>query len=199
MNTLTAEVTGSSDSGKVYLFDRFGNFEYLIYDFSANIGDTLAVSYSTSPNSYIGGGGCCLEVNVTVDSTDYIFYASALRKILYLHSFPSLSLNFVWIEGIGGPGGFVSTLRNDYLNPSYFICMSTGGDQLWPSYEPSTICDTSLPVWGIYSDASVASDLYLSPNPAQDQVKTKLRNDEFISGSNQTLQYGGGVCRISMK
>jgi hypothetical protein len=106
-----------------------------------------------------------------VDSTDNIFYASALRKVLYLHSFPYLSLNFIWIEGIGGPGGFVSTLRNDYLNPSYFICMSAGGDQLWPSYEPSTICDTSLPVFGIHSDASVASDLYLSPNPAQDQVK----------------------------
>jgi hypothetical protein len=57
----------STDSGKVYFQSKGINYEVLIYDFSANVGDTFAVTTSITPNSYIGGWGGEVWTDVTVD------------------------------------------------------------------------------------------------------------------------------------
>lgn len=93
----------SEDSVKQQVFMRilapgFERFEYLIYDFSLEIGETITVTNPIAP----------VEMNpgvYTVDSVHFNLFENIERKVLYL-SGPNPNLGVynqaVWVEGIGG-------------------------------------------------------------------------------------------------
>ena len=75
---------------KIYLIDTISNTTFLLYDFSANVGDTLNSIYNVG---YLD--------TVVVDSINYISINTILRKHLYVHSKNNANLSRTWIEGIG--------------------------------------------------------------------------------------------------
>lgn len=75
---------------KIYTIDTISNTTFLLYDFSANVGDTINSVYNVG---YLD--------TVVVDSINYISINTILRKHIYVHSKNNVNLSKTWIEGIG--------------------------------------------------------------------------------------------------
>jgi hypothetical protein len=90
--------------GKIYYHDSLAATTYLIYDYSAQQGDTVNV-WATN------GGGDFYFWPQIVDTIDIVHFAGAERRRLWIRTvgIGSSGLNS-WIEGIGGTGGLFSTV-----------------------------------------------------------------------------------------
>ena len=79
-----------TNARKIYTIDTISNTTYLLYDFSANVGDTINSIYNLG-----------FLDSVVVDSINYITINTILRKHIYVHSKNNANLSKTWIEGIG--------------------------------------------------------------------------------------------------
>jgi len=74
----------------IFTIDTITNTTYLLYNFSANVGDTINSIYNLG---YLD--------SVVVDSIKYLTINTILRKHMYIHSKNNVNLSRTWIEGIG--------------------------------------------------------------------------------------------------
>ena len=119
---------------KVY-YNNFNNADYLLYDFAANVGDTI------EPISF------CLSNYLIADSVDTVIVNGSPRRRLIFNFMPCLYTE-EWIEGMGSTHGIVNRLivygdlpadygtellcfwQNDtinWINQSYNDCYVTFG------------------------------------------------------------------------
>lgn len=108
-------------NGKVFYVPKDSAQEYLVYDFTAKVGDTIRDVYME-----YGWGGTGLD-NVWVTFVDSVFYEDLWRKRIYLGS-------KYWIEGIGNSQGL---LRDPFANISNFWidlhCFSINDSSIYPN------------------------------------------------------------------
>lgn len=128
-------------SRKVYLnfVQPSGNNEYLLYDFSLNVGDSIAIKNPISPFPEDGGYYKVEEITnePLVDGNEY--------RHFYLSPTPSNTISdtpAVWIEGVGSlslinaPGGFPNI--NDV---GHLTCFFKNGE---PFYAKRETCETLI-------------------------------------------------------
>ncbi|MFH1005684.1 MAG: T9SS type A sorting domain-containing protein [Bacteroidota bacterium] len=115
---------------KVFYKKDISQVEFLLYDFNADVGDTI--------HRYISDR---LTISLKVDSINTVNIAGSLRKRFYLRAKMMPPINEIWIEGIGSLlgifySGYIGVLdsykhsllcyyENDslkYLNPEYQSC-----------------------------------------------------------------------------
>lgn len=75
---------------KIYTIDTITNISYLLYDFSASVGDTINSIYNLG-----------FLDSVVIDSINNITINTILRKHIYVHSINNVNIVRTWIEGIG--------------------------------------------------------------------------------------------------
>ncbi len=94
---------------KVFFMDNLGNPEILLYDFSMQIGNTIAINFTAS--GYFHSG------TYTLDSINTIHINAGFRRIFYLnnHAFVN-SPTLPWVESVGS-----------LYNPFYPYCMNSAG------------------------------------------------------------------------
>jgi hypothetical protein len=116
----------SDFEGKVFFIPKDFEVEYLLYDFSAEIGDTI-VSYP--------------ERQVIVYSVDSIVINDEPYKRLGIKCIGCAEQDY-WIDGIGGSAGLFETQGDIGLGFSYFLnCMSHNGHSFYPEYKVGESCD----------------------------------------------------------
>ena len=168
---ITFPVTGTayfrSDSLRTY-FRRTQNCadkEYLLYDFSMNIGDTAYVGFELS-----GSGQQEDTAGFKLISIDTITqFGTPRRRFNMIHGFPAYGINdyyrhMAWIEGIGSD--------NDPFYP--FLCLWDGCESSYTTlcydsaetqlYQDSyySVCDTS---WVGIEEIEPSLNISISPNP----------------------------------
>ncbi len=138
-----------NSSGKVYYVPRDSTNEYLLYDFTVQVGDTLHNVFT----SY----GIVQDLLVTDVTTDSI--GGVLRRVIHFNGVS-------WIEGIGCSQGLFA---EPFLNVSnvYFtlMCFSVGDTSHYPSADTAP-CDFSINL-GL-KQSSKNNEFQIFPNPAND-------------------------------
>ncbi len=164
-------MTGS----KVY--ELIDDSDYLLYDFSLNVGDTFIVQEtSTWPEA-------TALVVTAVDSI--ILMDQSKRKRLVLECENGVG-EHIWVEGIGDLRGVLSVKKSCLLDVNEnLLCFSVNEEVLYQDPDQSDCWLTTS------TDDPNPDDFTLYPNPANDRI--------FISGemSNRPIEYtiysSGGV------
>ena len=129
------------DSRRVYLnfVERSRNTEYLLYDFSLNVGDSIDIKNPVSPFPTDGGFYKVDSINLEelADGNEYRHY--------YLSPTPSNTISntpAVWIEGVGSlslinaPGGFPNINGVGHLT-----CFFKNGELFYSNSHSTSECE----------------------------------------------------------
>lgn len=145
---------------KVYYYNFSNQTEYLLYDFGANVGDTIkAISFC--------------ENYLIVDSVDIVMIdGHAKRRLIF--DFPSCVYTEEWIEGIGSNHGIVNSFSVFGFLPFDFgedlLCYWEASQVKWvnPAYNQCYYITTQVQEQNKYHKISVF------PNPFKDFAKVEL-------------------------
>lgn len=164
------------DNGKVYMIElnRSTNNrqEYLIYDWTMDIGDVVYVRY-----------GEAMRGLVLDQITDTVLNGID-RKVFHLHYETNPDISEIWIEGVGSELGFPFSGTKD--NPESMIvdaellCYYEDGVQIWdnPNYD-----DCEISYWNVQENTCDKVGVY--PNPTQGVTTIKLTGQ----GNNTVVVY----------
>jgi hypothetical protein len=148
-----------SENRKVYFVPKDSTNQYLLYDFSVEVGDTIPQVYF----EYFYGDGMFL--------TDYVI---DYIDTIIINGNPHKRINNNWVDGIGNLQGF---LLEPYFNISQYrvelTCMSIDNALYYPM-QGADPCPMDL---GVSDD--LFSKLVISPNPAADRIAIKGIETEF--------------------
>jgi hypothetical protein len=139
-----------SENRKVYFVPKDSTNQYLLYDFSVEVGDTIPQVYF----EYFNGDGMFL--------TDYVI---DYIDTIIMNGNPHKRINNNWVEGIGNLQGF---LLEPYFNISQYrvelTCMSIDNAMYYPMQNADP-CPLDLAV----SDA-ILPKIAISPNPTSEKL-----------------------------
>ncbi|HEY3385442.1 MAG TPA: T9SS type A sorting domain-containing protein, partial [Saprospiraceae bacterium] len=138
-------------------FNRAEQNEYLMYDFSGAVGDTLL------------SNDCEEDI---IQSIDTLYLGTEPRKQFHLPEYsPNIEFSTL-IEGIGSTFGFGYHACNTYWSTvRYLRCFSQDGNyiQIYPNFGP---CEFILPV-----DPVQNPEFSIYPNPFTDEIEIHFAND----------------------
>jgi hypothetical protein len=162
-----------SENRKVYFVPKDSTNQFLLYDFSVEVGDTIPQVYF----EYFYGDGMFL--------TDYVIYHI---DTIFVNGNPHKRINDNWVEGIGNLQGF---LLEPFFNISQYrvelTCMSIENTVYFPMQD-LTPCPLDLAV----SDA-VLPKVAISPNPTSDKLIIEGINDaaeiNVINAQGKTVDF----------
>ena len=115
-NKLTEVGELREEDQRVYLYDTEAGKEYLIYDFSLNVGDTFYESRSNR--------------TLTVMSTGQMIVNGDTLKTLHLNDYDGM-FTADWVEGIGSLNGPLRNVIADEPIWSYYLAY-VSGSSYWP-------------------------------------------------------------------
>jgi hypothetical protein len=148
-----------SENRKVYFVPKDSTNQYLLYDFSVEVGDTIPQVYF----EYFYGDGMFL--------TDYVI---DYIDTIIINGNPHKRINNNWVEGIGNLQGF---LLEPYFNISQYLvelsCMSIDNALYYPM-QGTDPCPMDL---GVSDD--LLNKLVISPNPATERIAITGIDSEF--------------------
>lgn len=145
---------------KVYSLDTSTNTQHLLYDFSANVGDTVSSVYNL-----VGID------TVIVDSIQSKMVNSILRRHFYVHSiYPFVSQTRIWIEGIGSPYDlFYPTIL--WTDPIYYLVCHEYNSFI--NYGDLFACANFLTSTG---NVERFNDMEIYPNPTTEKITIHNKN-----------------------
>lgn len=162
-----------SENRKVYFVPKDSTNQFLLYDFSVEVGDTIPQVYF----EYFYGDGMFL--------TDYVIYHI---DTIFVNGNPHKRINDNWVEGIGNLQGF---LLEPFFNISQYrvelTCMSIENTVYFPMQDV-TPCPLDLAV----SDV-ILPKIAISPNPTSDKLIIEGINDaaeiNVINAQGKTVDF----------
>ncbi|MFH2143751.1 MAG: T9SS type A sorting domain-containing protein [Bacteroidota bacterium] len=169
---------------KVFYRTDTSSQEYLIYDFEANINDTIDV---TSIYSY-SNSWCLSNLPFIVDSIDTIFFAGQDRRQYYLFSNYGGSVTEIWLEGIGSIHGILHNWDGSVGGDGYDLLCYWENEVL--KYHNSIYSEC----YWYYTNIGDPIDLnvYVFPNPVTDKLFIEMFNKD-ISYSVELMNIVGQV------
>jgi len=152
-------------AGKVFVFSDYLEKDLMMYDFNANVGDTVTI-YPISSFSLKD------SVMVRVDSISIYNRGGVSRKQLNVSLIGSYSKTDIWIEGIG-------SLKSYFLNPFLQEVSNIPGSEYYlMNYTDNNYTDSfaiSCFNWaGIAGQTSIP--FYVYPNPTSQTIFLKTEN-----------------------
>ena len=143
-----------------YFLRNLASEEGLVYDFTVNLGDTLAIN---NPFGFMP-----LEATITNIDSVYIEPANEYRKRITLFEYENFGYEEDWIEGIGSLAGItesgwdmtVLTGGDDYTLLCYYE-----DDELWYKDDFYSLC--FYPLVGIPSNFLKENNTRIFPNPVR--------------------------------
>jgi len=149
------------DSGQKVYYHDFWN-EYLLYDFGANVGDTIdSISF-------------CTDNYLIVDSVDTVMIGGQARRRLIFDFSASCSYVNEWVEGIGSNHGLVNNLDVhgtfiwDYWEK--LVCYWQDDTLRWMNPDFNTCYYVTVGV----DELTKTSPARIYPNPVHDRAVVEL-------------------------
>ena len=163
-------------NGRVYYYNPSSDQEFLLYDFTLDVGDTATVYVG----SYWGVGTALCDPDaewvwlqvMEVVEVDTVVIQNKSRKRQYMISGGGYFMQQYWIEGIGGEGGLLTTPFTDISSTPWLHCMSAN-DTIWAGYRgylepdpgPGNCFTVGISEAGLYRDAP-----WFHPTLAADRI-----------------------------
>ena len=162
------------DLGKIYFMPADSTSEFLLYDFAANVGETIDILIQSGSDSAVS-----YWINsVSIDAVDSIMVNNQLRRRL------TVDANY-WIEGIGCTSGLF--MEPHYFQSNYSLdlyCMSSDGTNLYdmtnggPNQQGvGGACDLYL---AINDNEILTNSISIFPNPTAGKVMVELSNQQSL-------------------
>jgi hypothetical protein len=192
---------------KVYFLDSQSNPEILLYDFSMQIGDTIA-------ENFLGTGGYFQNGNYILDSVGTINIDAGVRQVFYLNN-PAGGHTLWWVESVGHLGFFVYPYsQNGYAAFHFMNCQDTPHDfyelltcfhHQGRVYYDSCAFHTAMTdgcimlqdtcnYWNICGSIAQLHSIYtidLVPNPAHEKITIRLEVSQNIDPQFQLMDVSG--------
>jgi hypothetical protein len=140
---------------KVWIKEISGDTsEYLLYDFSLNIGDTM-----NSINSFFNTGKAIID-----SITPYLLNNSETTRAFYVTpiNFSNLEFNFFIIEGVGSPVSFINPFEEVFEHQAKLNCVKENEINLY-SHSGSNSC-TGI-ILKLDNNISKFKSFTIFPNP----------------------------------
>jgi hypothetical protein len=117
----------TGDHSKVYFIPKDSIAEYLLFDFSVKVGDTLFNVYSNFFQGVIIDNRIIYEI-------DSILLGSKYHKLILMHG-TNEEGEIKWLEGIGGLGGLLENYPIMSVSGDFYLgCMSHNSNIYFPAY-----------------------------------------------------------------
>ena len=163
-----------NDSGIVFFVPKDSIGEFILYDFTAQVGDTI-------PNVYwrgFGGAGVPAYLDSAIfTQEDSILIQGNYRKLMYIDFLEPTSGSVNWIEGIGNTHGF---LLGSADNVSGFClglsCFSYKDSTLYPQ-ESNQPCALDLS----FEETEFENKISVYPNPTKNGTITIQHQEENLN------------------
>jgi hypothetical protein len=157
-----------NDSGKVFIIPKDSLNEYIVYDFTANVGDTIFNVYEDGGFYTFYGG----VVDVVVQTVSTIDLGDGItRKTIQTTNGP------VWIEGMGSTKGLFAEDRDNVSNYGADLsCFSVNNTTLFPTYA-NAVCEMGVGLSSIDQSSNV--HVYPNPTSAFFVIETKHEIKQF--------------------
>lgn len=174
------------DNGAIYMVCKDSVNEYLLYDFNAQMGETLQVIRQDGS----GNGPVDYQLNeVVVGNTYTEVINGTTRRVI------EISSGQLWIEGVGCITGL---FMESWINVSmYFrdlICMSADGVIQYSSNDPSLIGTSgACPLPLGLDEFELGTDVRIYPNPATSDLKLQFAT--AYSGELEVMSLCGEILR----
>ena len=144
-------------SKQVFMYDVVGSTEYVSFDYSLNLGDTL-------PNNFailLRGGDIYVDSVAVISDIDSVYMLDGTpRKRFYVT--PSISNvvsgPYIMIEGLGGPLGFITPITTEFETGYTLQCVSDNGSPIYGQCVPMSVV----------KEEQVSTEAY--PNPFKNQL-----------------------------
>lgn len=150
---------------KVFFLPLSQDQEYLIYDFGANVNDTIAVAELTVLEDNVGVF-YNEDYPVIITSIDTVYFAEQNRKRLHIHHGADH-----WIEGVGSMKGM---FKNEFLLVGYnnkLLCYYEDDIVLYQDSEFNTcLISTDIQTANI----NFETDIIVYPNPSSENFTIKI-------------------------
>ena len=171
-----AKLMGTTNGGTPYLFsvlreddgkvwERLNNQrEILLYDFTANVGDTLRCGFWADEYHYY-----------IVDSISMEHIGGVDRKMLWFgleYTWFHPTAAETWIEGIGSDLGLLYSESAGICGAYYCtLCFHQNNELIWqnPNYDDCT--------FDAVGENSFANEIFVYPNPVKDIININLADD----------------------
>lgn len=160
---------------KVWYISHFNNEEILIYDFTLNVGDTMAFQY---------------QPVMVVDSIAYHEIAGIERKYMYFSYINFTTYKELWIEGIGSNYGVLSSGSGGSVGGwTWLLCMSENGELIYmnPNFNSCFLISNDI-------NEIRTFDFNIYPNPTyglliiENLNNTKINSISLVDLSGQIIQ-----------
>ena len=136
-----------------YAYDRQAGQEYLLYDFSAQVGDTLQ------------SGQCNMDMVVSIDT---VYLGDRPRKRFHLMPGPHGEITTL-IEGVGPTFGLYWQPCNEVPDPQIYLqCFSQDGDYM--SFDSAYDCSQLV----LAEEVITHEDWSVRPNPFSDEIEVYI-------------------------
>lgn len=171
------------DSGRVFFVPADSLNEFLLYDFTLEIGDTVEVITQTVNDFPTSGLGGHYEIQqVALIDTVYVVVNGSLRRQLEIRNADDRKI--IWLDGIGSLSGlYMSTWENISMYGILLACMSENDTVLVKDAMPlevgsADVCDFTVGVSDLHS---LGSNVRVYPNPASEEIHIVF-DDQFLYG-----------------
>lgn len=169
------------EEGKVYMKLDEDTAEVLIYDFDAQLGDTLTVGYTSLDPFY--------TVNVVVAAIDSVSLLNGeMRKRLQVVSVEEQNIYNYWIEGVGA--------KNATMNTVYMFWLDCWVDLYCFKVNDETLYEPKQCILGDFSNVDEIASTHFSiqPNPVKNKILITSNTDQKIS-SLMLYDLNGRLCK----
>ena len=174
---------------QIYYLSKDSIHEYLLYDFSLNVGDTIKYDYSAFTFIY-GWGKIDTLVVTSIDSI--LIYDASYRKRINFSTYNAgftIPLNFIqWIEGIGNNMGLLFPIALEPTNGSnnWLLCYKQNDSLIYSSSSTISPYDCFPIIQQIHENILINQKISIYPNPVNDKlnIKTNSNAEQSIEITN---------------
>jgi hypothetical protein len=176
-----------SENQRVYFNYLVDSTEYLLYDFGADIGDTLYDVFTTYDSEALFDGSGFLLDDVRVDDIDSVLCDDGItRRRLYVFSISDAGSTWEWIEGVGSAKGI---FWHAGLNVSNYVVslgrLCVENQLVYMNPPPSAFVQDTSDVCGSIFTTSVSeierAEFNVYPNPSRDYVHVESNQNLHLS------------------
>jgi len=146
---------------KVFFYPNYPEEEFLLFDYSLNVGDTL--------DSYLGS-------DAVIFAVDSVLVGNQLHKRM-MYSLGIFPDTLALIEGVGMTNGLLQSLYdNTFETTSHLTCFEVSGELMYTANEITQYqsgCDVLDPL--SVSEATIQESINFFPNPAHSKINIATR------------------------